>query len=70
MSSKESAYVNEDVDSRQEVVCAGVTLVNNSYLPSPKFMNNKTIKTYDIFNTEMPPITANQQTHSGVCDKE
>lgn len=33
-------------------------------------MNNKTIKTYDIFNTEMPPITANQQTHSGVCDKE
>jgi hypothetical protein len=33
-------------------------------------MDNKILKTYETFNVDMPPLTANQQTHSGICDKE
>jgi hypothetical protein len=70
MSITKSKYINKNIDSRQEVVCSGITLLNNSYLPSPEFMSNKNIKKYEVFNTESPSITANQQTFSGVCDKE
>ena len=70
MSPKKSNYINKDIKSRQEVTCAGVTLINNSYLPSQNFMNDKNIKKYDIFSSEMPNTTANQQSFSGVCDKE
>lgn len=70
MSSKKSSYINNNIDSRQEVICSGVTLLNNSYLPSPKFMTDKIIKKYDVFNAQTPPTTANQQSFSGVCDKE
>ena len=64
-----STYVNTDRASRQEVICAGVTLNNDSYLPAPSFMN-PTIKKYDIFSSALPYTTANQQSYSGVCDKE
>jgi len=70
MSATKSKYINKDIHSRQEVVCSGITLINNSYLPSPKFMSNKIIKKYEVFNAETPSTTANQQTFSGVCDKE
>ena len=70
MSSIKSKYINKDIQSRQEVICAGVTLKNDSYLPAPKFMTEKIIKKYDVFNSEMPSTTANQQSFNGVCDKE
>jgi hypothetical protein len=70
MRSKISKFINKDVKSRQETICAGVTLNNDSYLPSTNVMNDETIKKYDVFKTDIPNTTANQQTFSGVCDKE
>jgi len=55
------------MNSKQQVICSGVTLKNNSYLPSVK-LNDCNVRNYEIFSVDYPPVSAIQASFSGVCD--